>query len=356
MSVIISGIQQVGVGIPNVQAAWKWYRQHFGMDVSIFEEAAEANLMLPYTGGKPHQRHAILAVNLQGGGGMEIWQYTSRTPQPANFEIQAGDLGIYAAKIHSKNVPAALDHFKKLGADVLGEVQVNPAGLEFVWVRDPWGNIFQVESSDNTFAVRPVPTGGILGVVLGVSDMDASLRFYKDLLGYDEVLFDETGEFHDLAPLPGGSGKFRRALITHSKPRQGAFSRIFGPTRIELIQALDREPKKIFEGRFWGDLGFIHLCFDIQGMDALRKQCEAMGHAFTVDSQAALNSNFDMGEAAGHFSYIEDPSGNLIEFVETHKVPILKKIGWYLDLRKRAPEAALPDWMLKALRFNRVKD
>ena len=61
-----------------------------------------------------------------------------------------------------------------------------------------------------------------------------------------------------------------------------------------------------------------------------------------------------MGEAAGHFAYIEDPDGTLIEFVETHKIPILKKIGWYLNLRNRKRESPLPDWLLKALRFNRV--
>ena len=60
-------------------------------------------------------------------------------------------------------------------------------------------------------------------------------------------------------------------------------------------------------------------------------------------------------EAAGHFAYIEDPDGALIEFVETHKVPILKKLGWYLDLRKRDPKKSLPDWILKTLRFSKVK-
>src|SRR5688572_32598875 len=103
---IISGIQQVGIGIPDVHAAFKWYRQHFGMDIPIFEEAAEANLMLPYTGGKPHKRHAILAINLKGGGGFEIWQYTSRTPQPAAFQANLGDLGLFAAKMKSENVEA----------------------------------------------------------------------------------------------------------------------------------------------------------------------------------------------------------------------------------------------------------
>jgi hypothetical protein len=46
----------------------------------------------------------------------------------------------------------------------------------------------------------------------------------------------------------------------------------------------------------------------------------------------------------------------LIEFVETHRIPIAKKIGWYLDLRKRNPKKPLPSWMLRALRFNRVND
>jgi hypothetical protein len=63
-----------------------------------------------------------------------------------------------------------------------------------------------------------------------------------------------------------------------------------------------------------------------------------------------------MGEAAGHFSYIEDPDGTLIEFVETHKVPILKKIGWYLNLRKRNPKKHLPDFIVKMLGFGKVKD
>jgi hypothetical protein len=41
--------------------------------------------------------------------------------------------------------------------------------------------------------------------------------------------------------------------------------------------------------------------------------------------------------------------------VETKKIPILKKLGWYLDLKKRQPEKPLPRWMLKALKFNRKR-
>jgi hypothetical protein len=126
---------------------------------------------------------------------------------------------------------------------------------------------------------------------------------------------------------------------------------LLGDSYIELVEAIDYVPKNIFENRYWGDLGFIHLCFDIKNMQALKLHCQKNGHPFTIDG----GSGFEMGEAAGHFTYCEDPDGILIEFVETKKIPILKKLGWYLDLKKRKPEKPLPNWMLKALKMNRKK-
>ena len=137
----------------------------------------------------------------------------------------------------------------------------------------------------------------------------------------------------------------------------GAFGCLLGDSEIELIRAEERVPRKIFEDRFWGDLGFIHLCYDINGMEEMKAACAVRGFAFTVDSSAQHDGqSFDMGEAAGHFSYIEDPDGTLIEFVETHKMPIMKKLGIYLNLRKRNPAKNLPRWMLRTLKFSRVKD
>jgi hypothetical protein len=62
-----------------------------------------------------------------------------------------------------------------------------------------------------------------------------------------------------------------------------------------------------------------------------------------------------MGDAAGHFTYTEDPDGTLIEFVETYKIPVLKKFNWYINLKNRKRNKPLPKWLLKALSFNRVK-
>ena len=352
MAYIISGIQQLGVGVPNVQEGFKWYRQNLGIDIPILDEASEANLMLPYTGQKPHQRHAILAISGKGGGGLEIWQYTSRTPQPCAFNIELGDLGILIGKIKTENIQESFAFFNKKGVTILGEITENPIKQKHFYIKDAFGNIFEIIESHEMFGKSEHATGGPIGAVLGVTDMEKSIRFYADILGYDKVLIDKQGEFDDLQHLPAGKNRCRRVILTHSKPRQGSFSVMLGNSYIELVKVFDRTPRKVFENRFWGDLGFIHLCFDIKIMNDLRKKCTEAGYPFTVDS----GTNCEMGDAAGHFSYIEDPDGSLIEFVETFKIPILKKLGWYLDLRKRAPEKPLPNWMLKTLRFSRVKD
>ena len=103
----------MGIGIPNVHDAWAWYRKNLSMDVPVFEEAATAALMLPYTGGAPHDRHAILALNMQGGGGFEIWQYTSRTPVGPEKPARLGDYGINICKIKSPSVKLAFANFDK---------------------------------------------------------------------------------------------------------------------------------------------------------------------------------------------------------------------------------------------------
>ena len=352
MSFIISGIQQVGIGNPNVHEAFKWYRQNFGMDIPILDENSMANQMLPYTGGKGHQRHAILAINLKGGGGFEIWQYVSRIPQPAAFSVQLGDLGFTIAKMKTDDVRASYNFLKEKGINLVDEIGKDPSGNEHFYLNDLNGNLFEVVKGKDWFGKGTLNIGGPCGMVIGVSDIEKSKKFYADILGYDTVVYDGEDFFDDFKNLPGGNHKIRRVLLSHSKPRRGSFSELLGSSTIELIKVSGRVPKKIFENRLWGDLGFIHLCFDIKDMQALKEHCAASRHPFTVES----NPDFDMGDAAGQFAYIEDPDGALIEFVETHKIPILKKINWYLNLDKRDPAKALPAWMLKTLKFSRVKN
>ena len=343
---MISGIQQIGIGTKDFRASWNWYIEMFGADIKILEDDTVAERMLPYTGGKPQKRHACIAMNLQGGGGFEIWQYSLRKPEDCPFEIEVGDLGVFAAKLKCRDIEAFHKEISAKWTDVSAP-EMLPDGTPCFYVRDLFGNIFQIVGRKDIYINEGKLTGGMAGAVIGVTDMEASMKFYSEVLGYDIVRSDTTGPFSSSKLVPGAERVCRRVILG-SKKRKGALADLLGDSEIELIQALDYTPRKIYQGRYWGDPGFIQVCFDVTGMRALGEFCQSKGHPFTVDSCPA-GEVFDMGDASGHFTYIEDPDGTLIEFVETHKIPVVKKLGWFIDMKKRNPEKSLPKFLFRMM-------
>ena len=342
---IICGIQQVGIGVPDFVEAWKWYSDNFGFEIKIVDDEGVAERMLPYTGGKPQPRRSGIAVNIRGGGGFEIWEPKGRELNYLKEPVKWGDLGILIAKVKTADIEAAYNTFINKGLDVISEILIAPTGQKHFFMKDPYGNLFQLEQDDYVFVNEKKTTGGANGVIIGVSDIDKSLPFYMQLLDYDKIVFDQTAVFDDLKSLPGGENRVRRVILERSKPIEGPLCRIMGTSHLELIQSMDGAGKKLYEGRFWGDPGFIHLCFDVRNMEAVKVQAEAMGHPFVCDSGA----DFGMGDANGHFTYVEDPDGTLIEFVETFRIPIAKKFGLYLNLANKDDHKPLG--ILKLLRF-----
>ncbi len=348
---LIYGIQQIGVGVDNADKAFEWYATRLGADVSVFDDSNEATYMAKYMGGKPHRKRAILSMNMQGGSGYELWQYLDRKPEKPKSDVKIGDLGINVAVIKSRNLKNTYARLKKLGVNILSEIREEPDAKKSFYIKDPFDNLLRIKEFNSWYSDNGTDIGGTYGCMIGVSDIDNSLKLYSDILGYDEVIYDKSDVFADLKDTPNGSSRFRRILLGHKPNRFGGFSKLFGDSQIELIQNLDQTPQKIFADRYWGDIGFIHLCFDIRNMKALTEECSQKNFPFKVLSSAS----FDMGEANGHWGYIEDSDGTLIEFVETHKVPLIKMLGLNINLKKRDPKKPLPNWMIKAMNLKRVK-
>ena len=349
---IICGIQQVGIGVADVMEAWKWYIDIFGFDIKVFDDTGVAEKMLPYTGGKPQERRAILAVNLRGGGGFEIWQPKGRTLNYPETQFTLGDLGIFACKIKCPDIHRAFELFKNKNVNIVNNPALSPSNLLHFFVKDPYNNLFEIEEDHYVFCNEKKLTGGVNGVMVGVSDMNKSIDFYSKILDYDTIVYDTTAVFDDLQGIAGADKRVRRVLLKRSKPLHGPLSQLMGTSHIELIQNVEISGTKMYKNRFWGDPGFIHLCFDIRNMNKIKAEINALGLDFVCDG----GRDFNMGDANGHFTYIEDPDGTLIEFVETFKVPIAKKFGLALNLSKRDDKKQLPGFMVRALRFARVKE
>ena len=351
MQELITGIQQVGIGVSDAHEAKMLYKDLFGMDVLIFDDKAEASLMTAYTGRQVHNRRAILSLNMGGGGGFEIWQFTSRKPVMPLSTAQTGDLGIFATKIKAPDVHKAHQYFSGQTKLNTSPIYDSPDDRKHFWLTDIYGNHFNIVEGDEWFKTSKGICGGVTGVVIGVSDMDKALHFYRDVIGINEVVYSGTAPMIDTVDAASSGQTFRRVLLKKKLANRGAFSKLFGSVQIELIEAKDRIPEKIYANRFWGDCGFIHVCFDVLQMDKLKKIATDAGYPFTVDSA----NSFSMGESAGRFCYVEDPDGALIELVETHKISILKKFGWYLNLQKRKHHRPLPNWMIGMLSLSKVR-
>jgi catechol 2,3-dioxygenase-like lactoylglutathione lyase family enzyme len=250
----------------------------------------------------------------------------------------------------SRNIAKSYDFVKDL-VPTMG-IQKGPDQRKGFFINDPDGNLFQFVENNEWYSNNGHHSGGVLGISIGVRNADESMKLYRDILGFDQVVFDETAVFADWSELPNGKEKYRRVLLSKSKPTGGGFGKVTGKNYIELVQAMDREPQKIFKGRIWGDYGFVHLGLDVKGMRELETQMSEKGFPFTCDSQSALS----MGNTKVHCVYIDDPDGTLIEMIEVFKVPIVEKWGIYLNVEKRDPMKPLPDFMLKFLRFSRIKD
>ena len=354
MSYVIQGIQHVGIAVSDMDASLKLYRKLFGLDIPFFDAVAAAPLMDSHCNGETITKRASMVLNHQGGCSVEVLCPTSFKPRGPVFDLAQGDLGIGCTTVKTPDIRKMHEHAREIVGDSCdAELCMDPLGKLTFYLRDYDNNLFQILESDQWFTNHGHPSGGIMGCSIGVSSIEESLKLYSEILGYDKVLYDGEGTFEDWAHLPGGTERYRRIVLAQTSPSTGGFAAVMGETNIELIQALDRKGRFIFDERIWADIGIAHLGFDVRGMNELGKVLDEKGFGFRCDTNDALS----MGDHTSvHCTYIDDPDECWLELIEVHKIPILKNLGLFLNVTKRNPQQPLPMWMLKALKFNRIKD
>lgn len=348
----INGFQHIGVAVSDMDHSLKFYRKYFGLDIPFFDSVAAAPLMQSHTQGDVITKRASMVLNLAGGCAMEVIQATSFTAKGPSFQPELGDLGIYVTQVKCPDITAAHQFATNQGDVKTTSLRKRFDGSDTFFLFDPDGNVFQYVTGGEWYTQPRGISGGVMGCTIGVSDMDRALELYRDILGYDKIALDVEGVHQEWSGLPGAERNFRRVVLEQSRPPGGGFAKISARNFIELVEDKDRKPRRIFEDRIWADLGFVHLGLDVRGMKPLGEALAGKGFAFRCDSNDAL----DMGNTKVHCTYIDDPDETWLEMIEVHKVPIVEKWGIYLNVAKRDPEKPLPDFMLKALRFSRIKD
>lgn len=138
-------------------------------------------------------------------------------------------------------------------------------------------------------------------VAVGVTDMERSLGFYRDILGM-HVSLDAEEEL----PALGDAQAFKRRGV-YLRWREGPHE-TFIVLDQQLSQAPYGEPPKLFQ------VGTHHWGFWVDDVDAIAERAEAAGVPVVVKPVNGDTKAY--GEAAGgvcRSAFLADPDGNIVQ-------------------------------------------
>jgi len=132
-----------------------------------------------------------------------------------------------------------------------------------------------------------------------VSDLDASLRFYGEGLGFEVVASHEVGEeFADLMEVDGV--RLRSRMIR----RDGV--------TLELLDYVSPGSTGPAERRPMNQLGLTHLSLRVDDVESVAATIESLGGTVVRTTRTTLA----FGETSLHFLYCTDPDGVRIELMD----------------------------------------
>ena len=312
---MITALQHIGLGVHDAAASYEFYRKFAGFKIKVADYLDYSSQMEPIIGDLVKMR-IIMAIPSQGKGIIELVQHISTSPCPGT--TRWGDTGFLASGYRTSNLAAALKYLDAEGIELKVRSYSmklnNGMKWESAFLYDPDGNCVELIDTDpgntNNFG-----SGGLIQVTIGVSDMEKSLQFYKDILGYSQVLLDTSGHDAGMEPLLENGMQQRQVILARKTSLKSPFATVGGGT-IRLVQVIDFSGKNPFEGRRWGDIGQMEACFEVDDIKAAVEELKAMN--MVVYHPPTF---MDMGSGShGSFAYIKDPDGSLIEFVEVNRV------------------------------------
>ena len=146
-------------------------------------------------------------------------------------------------------------------------------------------------------------------VALMVSDLEASLRFYRDLLGF-EVLSPEEhkgGPIDEMVNIDGVHMREYR-LVPPGGVNGYQRGKSAGQITLDLIQWIT--PTSPQERVAINHVPSAHLCFGLEDLPAVHERLKNEGVEF-VSPPVRFS-----GEGEWHVLFFYDPDGNLLEFNE----------------------------------------
>jgi len=312
----INALQHIGIGVQDTDRTLAFYRQ-LGFAVKLNDGTGPISTMQPLLGDVLDMR-VTMVLNLGGGGVVETVEHRSTPIRPHPAPVRWGDLGYFAAGLRVRNLPAVYENLQAKGLAFETPVLTWETSAGQTWrhafLKDPDDLLLHLLELPGDRDGKPL-VYGVHHVFLGVRDIKRVRAFLADVVGFDRVLHEFAGHLPALDGLSDGPVEMRMLVLERSGGCTSPFHLLYGGM-LFLVQVTSREPRIIYEGRRWGDIGLIEFAMDVDDLGDVFQAALARG------ASAVIPPTFmDMGSGSrGRFCYVGDPEGNLVEMVEVQQV------------------------------------
>jgi catechol 2,3-dioxygenase-like lactoylglutathione lyase family enzyme len=211
-------------------------------------------------------------------------------------------LGLSYLALEAGNLAETLRRLRAAGAEILEErLYPNAEAPQIVFVRDPDGELIQLVAQGLTGATIRGRRGWYPikpHLKLVVSDLERSIRFYRDVLGFH---YEDQGEIDgpDIARILGvPEARYRHALLW-----KAGFAL--------LLRSFDTPPPAPGRGGPMNQLGFAQLALHVYDLPGAIAAARDFGVEVFEDTLVRRP-----GEDTPAAVYLRDPDGQLVEVIQ----------------------------------------
>jgi len=148
---------------------------------------------------------------------------------------------------------------------------------------------------------------GFQHVGIGVSDMEKSYHFYKNILGFKVTLNDHEGEVPEMERILGSVERMRLIMAMNLQ----------GGGVVEFAQHLSSEPR-FAESSRWGDLGYLSAGLKAYCIEDVAKLLKDKGVELLTPVIETPVSQGGLWKSL----FIKDPDGIILELLETAELRV----------------------------------
>ncbi|MEJ5186166.1 MAG: VOC family protein [Candidatus Geothermincolales bacterium] len=139
-------------------------------------------------------------------------------------------------------------------------------------------------------------------VGIGVRNVDSSLSFWSELMGFRLKLGDRASYMEEMRELIGSLVELRVVMAANLR----------GGGAVELVEHLSTSPREPAAPVCWGDIGYLEVGLKAYRLEELYQDLRRKGVGFLTPVR-------EIELASGQwerFAYLRDPDGNLVHLVE----------------------------------------